>query len=94
MNKRRLFADKELFSPPGRSGSVKLFTSSIAVPSSSFFNKHEYAILSRPFSPQSRFCLDDFWDCGEFSFDFVDNEANVVCQLLFALKMEKCDCTN
>lgn len=55
--------------------------SSISVPNNSFFNRHEYARLSRADSPQSRCFL---FDCDEFSFDFVKVE-KLVSQLLFPL---------
>jgi hypothetical protein len=71
-----------LFDNPPHFSSVIDFTSSMAVPSNSFFNKQEYAKLSRADSPLSLCFL---FDCGEFSFDF-DSEAKFVCQLLFALR--------
>jgi hypothetical protein len=67
--------------PPHFSSAMD-FTSSIAVPSSSFLRRHEYARLSRADSPLSRCFL---LDCGEFSFD-LDSDAKLVCQLLLALE--------
>lgn len=57
-----------------------LLMSSMDAPRSSFFNKHEYAKLSRADSPHSR-C---FFDCAEFSFDFASVE-KFVSQLLLYL---------
>lgn len=79
--KRPLFAPLLITALFSFRSSVTDFTSSMAVPNSSFFSKHEYAKLSRADSPISRCFL---FACGEFSFDFVI-DAKFVCQLLFAL---------